>query len=151
MNRHVVRHVVHLVQHWSTRPCWAGGLLLLVIMVAFGGPVACIVHCSLAGMTHHMPSQSQAQHLMPPAEHAGGQPHQAQTPVAAGTSQATDCTLSGHSSREPSPLTIAVIVPLFWMVFVGAMVVRLLLPTLLLPSAAFPPPLPPPQHLLCAH
>lgn len=123
---------------WRTRPIWSAGMVVLVAMVMFSGPVACIVHCMLLDAAAHqraLPQPSHHQHGLH-ADHSA-----AIGPVCPGFEQHSE-----HGEHaEPSALTVAVVLPLVLLPQLLASNFRLLSETLRGASTTLPPPRRPPR------
>lgn len=129
-----------MLRRWERQPTMAAIFLLLVGLITLGGPGACLLHCVL----DHRAQQASALH-------AGHNPDGMHTP--AGAQVPCPCEAGAPSApqpahQEPSPLTIAVLLP-------G--VILLLLATsrdtsaareATIRSLALPPPLQPPRRFI---
>lgn len=101
------------LHYWLARPIWSASFFVLLSMMAFGGPAACVAHCMVLDATAEQQSAARLVHLY----HALGGEH--------GNSAQSDCPRvmqHGHQTEhaEPSALTIAIMLPLLLLPLVFA-------------------------------
>lgn len=118
---------------WRARPIWAANLLVLITIIMFGGPAACVMHCMLLDAADHQRSLPQ---------HSLHGHHSTETqPVCPAIDQHSE-----HGEHaEPNALTVAIVLPLALLPQLLAQTFRLLIQTLRSVSIALPPPRHPPR------
>lgn len=124
--------------YWRSCPLWAASLLLLISVIIFGGPVACLAHCMLLDAAQHQPRLTALGHVHH-AHDAHGSHSTAPSCPSAGAH-------SPHSEHaEPSALTVAIMLPLLLMPLLLTTSFRRLRATMRRASLLFAPPDRPPR------
>ncbi len=121
-----------MLQIWSMRPLWAASLIFLFAVVTASGPWACLVHCWLIDAAYHR------YHL---------HYHYASTDTTGMHSDDTSTAQGLHHSSDyvPTALTIAVMFPFIFLLYLLATAFQLPKLAEFLHSITIPPPRRPPR------
>lgn len=132
----------------ATQPWWPGSLLVLAVVVALAGPLACIIHCWTTSR------QQQAHHGGMTRDMAGqpGAPmlhEQQMRDMQASVARHNECVehaqqMPPGAHNEPTALTIAIFTPFMFLLGLSNTRLRRHLRGFRLRHLALPPPLRPP-------
>jgi hypothetical protein len=127
-------------------PWHVGFALLVIVLIGLGNPLACFIHCwghvhSTAATTAAAPDHAHMHHDMAHAAMSMSQTGATNQP-APSSSSVVDC-LNHHET--PSPLTVAVLLPLLLVAITRVPTLPLRLHSLFLRLVTPPPPRHPPR------
>lgn len=136
------------LSHWWQCPLEKATLLLLIGMIIFNGPWACIVRCAMLESTHQQHGQHTAVRAAADTPHAHNHHDQAHVDSLQRDAPHAQQTISRERTSDGlTVLTIAIMPPVFLLVVVAVMVASLVAPLVSTCSIALPPPHRPPRTL----
>lgn len=147
----LMRSITAIVGHWASQPRWYSCLLMLVAVMAFAGPVACLMHCMNPsihehGRQHAMPrDHTAAQH----EQHGHQQPASGAdlSPILPDPCASGMLHMPPGMHEEPTPLTIAIVIPALFGLFLIPIARRVYHIRVQIQSSALSPPWRPPCSL----